>query len=44
MAGNISGEGTTTNLNADELDFDLNTKDLKISMYSEERVKIKTKF
>ena len=38
------GEGPTTNLNADELDFDLNTKDLKISMYSEERVKIKTKF
>ena len=44
VAGNISGEGPTTNLNADELDFDLNTKDLKISMYSEERVKIKTKF
>ena len=44
VAGNISGEGPTTNLNADELDIDLNTKDLKISMYSEERVKIKTKF
>ena len=44
IAGNISGSGPTANLNADELDFDLNTKDLKISMYSEERVKIKTKF
>ena len=44
VAGNISGEGPTTKLSADELDFDLNTKDLKISMYSEERVKIKTKF
>ena len=44
VAGNINGEGPTTKLNADELDFDLNTKDLKISMYSEERVKIKTKF
>ena len=44
IAGNIRGDGPTTNLKADELDFDLNTKDLKISMYSEERVKIKTKF
>ena len=44
VAGNVRGDGPTTNLKADELDFDLNTKDLKISMYSEERVKIKTKF
>ena len=44
VAGNVKGDGPTTNLKADELDFDLNTKDLKISMYSEERVKIKTKF
>ncbi len=44
IAGNISGSGPTANLNADELDFDLNTKDLKISMYNEDRVKIKTKF
>lgn len=44
IAGNVRGNGPTTNLKADELDFDLNTKDLKISMYSEERVKIKTKF
>jgi len=44
IAGNVRGDGPTTNLKADELDFDLNTKDLKISMYSEERVKIKTKF
>ena len=44
IAGNVRGDGPTTNLKADELDFDLNTKDLKISMYNEERVKIKTKF
>ena len=44
IAGNVRGDGPTTNLKADELDFDLNSKDLKISMYSEERVKIKTKF
>ena len=44
IAGNVRGDGPTTNLKADELDFDLNTKDLKMSMYSEERVKIKTKF
>ncbi len=44
VAGNVRGDGPTTNLKADELDFNLNTKDLKISMYSEERVKIKTKF
>ena len=44
VAGNIKGQGPTTNLKADELDFDLNTKNLKISMYSEERVNIKTKF
>tara|TARA_A100001011_G_C14178143_1_gene785571 strand:- start:509 stop:1093 length:585 start_codon:yes stop_codon:yes gene_type:complete len=44
VAGNIKGEGPTTDLQADELDFDLNTKDLKISMYSEERVKVNTKF
>ena len=44
VAGNIKGEGPTTNLQADELDFDLNTKDLKISMYSQERVNVKTKF
>ena len=44
VAGNIKGEGPTTNLQADELDFDLNTKDLKISMYSLERVNVKTKF
>ena len=44
VAGNIRGEGPQTNLEADELDFDLNTKNLKISMYSEERVNIKTKF
>ena len=44
IAGNVRGDGPSTNLEADELDFDLNTKDLKISMYSEERVKIKTKF
>ncbi len=44
VAGNVKGDGPKANLKADELDFDLNTKDLKISMYSEERVKIKTKF
>ena len=44
VAGNIYGEGPTTNLKADELDFDLNTKDLKISMYDENKVNIKTKF
>ena len=44
VAGNIKGEGPTTDLQADELDFDLNTKDLKISMYSKERVKVNTKF
>ena len=44
VAGNISGTGPTTNLKADELDFDLNTKNLKISMYNQEkRVNIKTK-
>ena len=44
VAGNIRGEGPQANLKADELDFDLNTKNLKISMYSNERVNIKTKF
>ena len=44
VAGNIKGEGPTTDLQADEVDFDLNTKDLKISMYSKERVKVNTKF
>ena len=44
VAGNIRGAGPQTNLEADELDFDLNTKNLKISMYSNERVNIKTKF
>ena len=44
VAGNVKGEGPTTDLQADELDFDLNTKDLKISMYSKERVKVNTKF
>ena len=44
VAGNIKGEGPTTDLQADELDFDLNTKDLKMSMYSKERVKVNTKF
>ena len=44
VAGNIKGEGPTTDLQADELDFDLNTKDLKISMYNKERVKVNTKF
>ncbi len=42
--GNIRGEGPQANLEADELDFDLNTKNLKISMYNDERVNIKTKF
>ena len=44
VAGNVKGEGPTTDLQADELDFDLNTKDLKISMYNKERVKVNTKF
>ena len=44
VAGNIRGEGPQANLKADELDFDLNTKNLKISMYNDERVNIKTKF
>ena len=44
VAGNVKGDGPTTNLKAYELDFDLNTKDLKITMYNEDRVNIKTKF
>lgn len=44
VGGNIRGAGPQANLEADELDFDLNTKNLKISMYSNERVNIKTKF
>ena len=44
VAGNIRGEGPQANLKADELDFDLNTKNLKISMYNDEKVNIKTKF
>ena len=44
VAGNIRGSGPQADLEADELDFDLNTKNLKISMYSDERVNIKTKF
>ena len=44
VSGNVTGNGPTTGLKADELDFDLNTKNLKISMYSEERVNVKTKF
>ena len=31
VAGNVKGDGPTTNLRADELDFDLKTKDLKRS-------------
>ena len=42
--GNVKGENPQSKLEADELDFDLNTKNLKISMYSKERVNIKTKF
>jgi len=44
VAGNVVGEGPVGDLQADELDFDLNTKNLKISMYSDETVNIKTKF
>ena len=44
VAGNVKGENPQSKLEADELDFDLNTKNLKISMYSKERVNIKTKF
>ena len=44
VSGNVKAEGPQTNLRADELDFDLNTKNLKISMYNEDRVNIKTKF
>ena len=43
IAGNVHGNSPEANLKADQLDFDLNTKNLKISMYNEERVKIKTK-
>ena len=44
VAGNISGEGPTTNLNADELDFDLNTKDLKISCLNQVVVQEKLQY
>lgn len=44
VGGSIRGAGPQADLEADELDFDLNTKNLKISMYSNERVNIKTKF
>lgn len=44
VAGNVRGESPETDLKADELDFDLSTKNLKISMYNEERVNIKTRF
>ena len=44
VAGNVKGGNPQSKLEADELDFDLNTKNLKISMYSKERVNIKTKF
>ncbi len=43
IAGNVNGHSPETNLKADQLDFDLNTKNLKISMYNEKRVNIKTK-
>ena len=44
VAGNVRGENSQSKLKADELEFDLNTKNLKISMYSDERVNIKTNF
>ena len=44
VAGNVKGENPQSKLQADELDFDLNTKNLKISMYNKERVNIKTNF
>ena len=44
VAGNVRGENSQSKLKADELDFDLSTKNLKISMYSDERVNIKTNF
>ena len=44
VAGNVKGENLQSKLQADELDFDLNTKNLKISMYNDERVNVKTNF
>ena len=44
VAGNVKGKSPQTDLQADKLDFDLSTKNLKISMYNKKRVNIKTRF
>ena len=44
VAGNVKGENPQSKLQADELNFDLNTKNLKISMYNDDRVNVKTNF
>ena len=41
VEGNVITEGPDGKLRADRLDFDLNTKKLKISMYNNEKVNIK---
>lgn len=41
IEGDVSSKGPNGKIRADRLDFDLNTKKLKISMYNDEKVNIK---
>jgi len=41
VEGNVVSEGPDGKLRADRMDFDLNSKKLKISMYNYEKVNIK---
>jgi|TARA_B100001540_G_C15739058_1_gene611346 LPS export ABC transporter protein LptC len=43
IEGDVSSKGPNGKIRADRLDFDLNTKKLKISMYNDEKVNIKVK-
>jgi len=44
VEGNVKSKSPEGELQADKLDFDLNSKKLKISMYNDEKVNIKVNF
>ena len=44
VEGNVVAEGLEGNLMADKMNFDLNEKKLKISMYNEEKVNIRVNY
>ena len=44
VEGNIKTQSPEGNLAADKLNFDFTDKKLKVSMYNEDKVNIKTKF